>query len=181
MLRVLTGIEHDFDRNPLYHLDVVAGRVLRRQQGKARARRAGDAVDFAVVGAPAVRVDVDPRPLTRPHVAQLRLLEVRRDPDFVDLHDGQQRLPGLHDLAGVDPFLRDDAAHRRLDGGVLEVELGLRDIRARLQDVRFGGRRARLDGGHLLAPRLRRLELRARLLLTGARLRQLALGDADAG
>src|SRR5579862_6753054 len=111
---------------------------------------------------------------------QLRLLEIRGDPDLVHLHDGEQRLSRLRDLPGVDAFLRDDAAHRCLDCRVLEIQLRLREIRAGLLHVRLGRGRACFDRGDLLRRGFRRLQLGPRLLLTGARLGELALGDANA-
>jgi hypothetical protein len=38
MRGVLAGIEVDADGNPLHYLDVIAGRVLRREQAEAFAR-----------------------------------------------------------------------------------------------------------------------------------------------
>ena len=129
----------------------------------------------------AVGVDGDGGALAGAHVPQLRLLEVRGDPDVVDLHDREQRLAALDHLAGVDPLFRDDAAHRRLHRRVLEVELGLGEGGAHLLRPRLGRRGARLGRGDLRRPGLRRLHLRPRRLLAGLRLRQLALRDADAG
>src|SRR5947209_17677162 len=111
MLRILTRIQHDFHRYALDDLHEVAGRIFRRQQAEARAGRAGDAVDPALVLAAAVRVDVDSRVLTGAHVPQLCFLEVRRHPHVIDVDNREQRLTGLHDLARIDAFSRHDAAN----------------------------------------------------------------------
>src|SRR5207237_32569 len=58
VLGILPRIEHDLHRHTLYHLDEVAGGVLRRQQAEAGAGRTGDAVDLAGV-LTAVRVHRD--------------------------------------------------------------------------------------------------------------------------
>src|ERR1039457_6803264 len=60
-------------------------------------------------------LDTMPRTDLGTHVAQLRFLVVRRHPHVVDLDDGEQRLPGLDDLADVDAVLGHDAAHRSRD------------------------------------------------------------------
>jgi hypothetical protein len=58
MVDVLAGCEIDANRNTLHHLDVVAGRVLRREQAEAFTRRGSQAVDIAFERA-VERVDVD--------------------------------------------------------------------------------------------------------------------------
>ena len=70
---------------------------------------------------------------------------------------------------------------RRLDGRVLEVQLGLLDVRfAPARRARPRPRRAPCVAVDLLRPGLRRPQSAPRLLLAGPRLRQPALGDADA-
>ena len=131
--------------------------------------------------AAAKRVDFHRRALAGTHVLQLRLLKVRGDPYVVDLHEREERLARLHDLPDVDPLLRDDAGRGRLDDGVLQVELRLRERRARLLRVRVGGGRPRFGHRDLLRCGLRGLQFGVCLLFAGAGLHQPALGDANAG
>ena len=61
---------------------------------------------------------------------QLRLLEVRGDPDVVERDERHQRLARLHDLARLRRVFRLTMPRdRRLDGRVLQVQLGLRERR----------------------------------------------------
>ena len=104
------------------------------------------------------------------HVLELRLLEVRRHPHVVERDDRHQRLarpgrPGR--LRRV--FRLTTPLHRRLDGRVLQVQLGLREHRARLLHVRLGGGRARPDRRDLLGRRLRRSAVCARACFSPAR------------
>ena len=77
MILVLARIEHDLHGNALHHLHVIAGGVFRRQQAEARAAGAGDAihVPFDIRGE---GVHGDGHALARPHVFELRFLEIRR-------------------------------------------------------------------------------------------------------
>src|SRR6266566_3662934 len=102
MIRVLTGIENNLHWHSLNNFDEVARRVFGWQQREARARGGGDAVDLAREFLPADRIDLHSHALARTHVLQLRLLEVRRHPDFVERNDRHQRLAWLNDLSLFD-------------------------------------------------------------------------------
>src|SRR3954468_11071821 len=99
---ILPGLQVDLHGNALHDLHEVAGRVLRRQQAELGARGRGDAVDVPLELAAAERVDFDDGLLPRLHRLELRLLEVRGDPDAIQIDDRHERLPGLHDLPGLD-------------------------------------------------------------------------------
>src|SRR5215472_10820809 len=58
VLRVLAGFEDDLDGNPLHHLDVIPGRVLRREYAEERTGRAGDVENVSLIGA-AIGIDGD--------------------------------------------------------------------------------------------------------------------------
>ncbi len=119
VLGVLALLEHDLHRHALHDFDVVAGRVFRRQQAEARAGGGGDAVHVPLeLAAPYASTSIVAR-WPGSHVAQLRLLEIGRDPDVVERDDGHQRLAGLHDLADFDRLRLTTPLHRRLDRRVL--------------------------------------------------------------
>jgi len=86
MILVRSGIKHDFDRNALNYLDIIAGCIFRREQTEARATRTGYAIDSSFVLA-VVRIHFDRDALLRFHIAQLRFLEVGSDPDVVEIDD----------------------------------------------------------------------------------------------
>ena len=54
---------------------------------------------------------------------ELRLLEVGDDPQLVLSDEGEQRLARLQDLTRLDALAAHDAARRRLDHGVFELQL----------------------------------------------------------
>ena len=56
--------------------------------------------------------------------AELRLLEIGGDPDFIERHDGEQLLAGLNIHADDDGLIH-FAADRGDDFGVAEIELRL--------------------------------------------------------
>src|SRR5579871_4063571 len=68
---ILPRIESNPDRQPLYHLDVVAGCIFRREQAVKLAGRSGHPFDIAAVIASG-RVHVHGDRLPAPHPAQLR-------------------------------------------------------------------------------------------------------------
>ncbi len=73
-----------------------------------RAGRRGDAVDVALELAAAERVHFDRGALAGRMFRELRLLEVRGDPDVVERDERHQRLAGLDDLADFDGLAADD-------------------------------------------------------------------------
>jgi hypothetical protein len=162
VLGVLALVEHDLHRHALHDLHVVARRVLRGQQAELRARGGRHAVDVAAVLLAAVGIHGDRRGLARAQLDELVLLEVRGDPDVLERDDRQQRLAGLHDLAQLRRAFAHDTGDRRLDGGVLEVELRLSHRGLGLRDLRLGRRGMSTHDRDLLWP--------------GARLAQPRLG-----
>jgi hypothetical protein len=86
--RCLIGVvidEIDPDRQPLDHLDEIAGGVLGRQQCKALSGSHGETGDPASEDVrTAVHVDAQIDGLSDAQVAQLRFLEVGVNPDFVE-------------------------------------------------------------------------------------------------
>ena len=73
----------DLDGHALDDFHKIAARVIGRQQTERRAGRRRNAVDVSRVRA-IVGIDRDTRRLSGPHTLELRLLEIRRDPDVVE-------------------------------------------------------------------------------------------------
>ena len=67
------GVEDDLHWNALNHFDIIAGRVLRRQETESVAAARLDAVD-APWEIAAISVDLDGDGLSGAHVGKLRLL-----------------------------------------------------------------------------------------------------------
>src|SRR5271165_1494958 len=162
MIVVRARIEHDLDRDALHDLDVVSGGVFWREEAEAGAAGGGNAVDLPVIG-PAVGVDFNRGLLSNFHFAKLRLFEVGRDPNVVQVDDLHEFLAGSNILPDLHRAIAHDAGDRGYDFGVLQVQLGL--IKIRLLALGFGqGRRC---------PGLYHLNL------VGRGLNQLALSLSD--
>src|SRR5437016_158012 len=121
LLRVLLLVDRDADRHALDNLHEVAGRVFRWQQAEARSGRRREALDVRLEVMAAVGINFNHGGLSRTHVFQLRLLEIRGDPHFLERNDGHQRLSWLHDLPKLDALPADDPSRRRLDRRVFEI------------------------------------------------------------
>ena len=136
LVRVVVG-QFDADRQPLDDLDEVAGGVLRRQQGERLTGPHGEAGDAALeLPAAAVHVHLAPHPLADAQVRQLRLFEVRVDPDFRERADGHQSLPRLDVVAGVHVPADHDAVDLADDVAIAEVQFGQFHVVPRLLAVR---------------------------------------------
>src|SRR5262245_28397330 len=133
---VLLLVDGDANGDTLNHLHEVPCRVLGRQQAEARSRRGGEALDVPLEIAAAVGVDLDDGRLPGAHVFQLRLLEIRGDPDVFERDHGHEWLARLNHLTDLHGLFADDAAHRRADSRVLEIQLCLLNGRALLHDAR---------------------------------------------
>src|SRR5450631_3036851 len=142
----LLRIKRDSDRQALYHLDPVAGGILRRDERKSRAGAATDAHDFAVIfdGA-TVEVGGQYRRFADMDVAQLRLFIVGAHVQRCNRHDGHQRLAGLHLLADLHGILDDDPVDRGCDARARHIELGLRKLGTRRLDLGIGVRARALN------------------------------------
>ena len=183
---ILARVEHDLHRHALHDLDEVAGRVLRRQQAEARAGRAGDAVDLAVELRAAVArrpsiVDALARRACSRSCVSLKFAVTQTSSSGTIAISGW---PAWTTWPGFDRLLRltmprDRRLDRRCTGG------SARPARARPAPAatsRLGRRGARLGRRDLLRRRSARSASSARACsLAGARLRQPALGDPDAG
>src|SRR6516164_9189103 len=75
----LRVVHHDPDRDALNDLGEVAGGVVRRQQRELESTRRRQAVDVALQPDAGETVDLDVDELSRPHVGDLRFLEVGYD------------------------------------------------------------------------------------------------------
>src|SRR6185312_6946952 len=84
-------LQHQLDRQALHHLDPVAGRVLRRQHGKFRARAGAEALHPRLEGDVGIGVDIDGRFLADAHMRQIGFLEIGLDPDIVGADEGEGR------------------------------------------------------------------------------------------
>ena len=96
-------------RETLYHLDVIPGRIFRREDTEQGASGAGKVLDFAAEIA-TESIDPNPHALTGSHPFELRLLEVRRNPDIVKGHDHHQPLPWLEALTKLNRLPSNHAA-----------------------------------------------------------------------
>src|SRR5882757_428432 len=95
MFGILIFIEPNSHGEPLHHFHVIPGRVFRRKEAKERTSGAREAFYFPLVIAPE-GVDADRDRLTRPHPFELRLFEVRSDPNVVHRYDHKQALSRLN-------------------------------------------------------------------------------------
>ena len=119
----------------------------------------------------AIHVDIEIDRLADAQIAELRLLEIGVDPDFVERADRHQSLANLDIVARIDIPARDDTIDLRDDVAVSEIELrlgeiALRDLELglRLLDVR-GVRRQPGEGAVDVALLLERLDHVARPLV----------------
>ena len=171
---ILAGVQRDLHRHALHHLDEVAAGVLGREQAEAGPGGRGDAVDVPVEGV-VVGVDHDAHVLPGPHLLELCLLEIRRHPDVVERHDGEQWLADLDDLAGLHGAAADEPAARSLHFRVFEIQPGLFERGLRALYPRFGSGGMRLARGDLRRSGRRCGRRRLRSAQPGLRLCDLAL------
>src|SRR5208282_578507 len=122
----LVLVEYDLHRYALHNFDVIAGGVFGREQAEARTAGASDGIDMPLVGL-AVRIHRDVSRQTWLHLLELRLLEVRRDPEvaFAERNNLHHLLAGLHVLTDLNGAVADDSADRRHDFRVRKVEFRL--------------------------------------------------------
>ena len=121
---VLDGGKVDADRNPLHNFYIIAGGVFRREQAQHGARCAPNLSDLSLIGF-AGGVDLNVNGLAGRHVAQLRLLEVGRDPQIFKRNQGKQVLADGNVLVNFNALASDDAGSRSDNPGIAEVEFGL--------------------------------------------------------
>ena len=76
----------------------------------------------------AIHVDIEIDRLADPQVAQLRLLEIRVNPDFIERADRHESLADLYVVARIDVAARNDAIDLGDDVAVAEIELRLVEI-----------------------------------------------------
>jgi hypothetical protein len=74
-MRIGRRVEHDLNRHALYHLDVIAGGILRRQQVESGAAPGFEAVDVTTKDVVRIGVDADLDRLADAYMIELRLLE----------------------------------------------------------------------------------------------------------
>ena len=118
-IAIFSRIENDFYRNPLNNFHVIASGVFRWKQTEEWARCSRNAVHVSFQS-PASGIDVNFRFLTHTHVLKLRLFEIGGDPHFVERHDREQLLAGLH-IQPDDNCLVHFTRDRRDNFGVSEV------------------------------------------------------------
>jgi hypothetical protein len=122
MVIVFSLLQHNPHGYTLHNFHVVASRILRRQQAEPRTGRSTQRINVAVVVASG-RISADSHRLSRLHPLQLCFFEISRDPKVIHGNDGEQLLAGLHSLACFHRFAADDAAHRRNDLCITQVQL----------------------------------------------------------
>src|SRR6266404_3732073 len=97
-------VKHDFDRNALHNLDVVAGRILRWKQAEARAVSCLDTIDMRSKLLSVQRIHRNLNLLAGPHPGYLVLLKVRGYPHI--LRDQRKKtLTCLNVSPGLNRFL----------------------------------------------------------------------------
>jgi hypothetical protein len=116
-------IEYDLDRNSLYHLGKVPGRVVGRQQRELRAAGWGDLGHLAMEDSSGEGIDADVCRVSPAHVGKLRLLIVGFDPNIApnqvnDLHSGR------YQLALTYMAFPNRARRGRNDAGIAQVHFG---------------------------------------------------------
>src|ERR1700682_1877013 len=121
MVSILCCVKEDLDWHSLHYFHIVSGGILRGQQAETGAGGAGQRVNVAVIVA-IVRINVNGDGLPWMHLFQLCFLEVRSDPDVVCLNDDEQLLPRLDSLTHFDRLASYDAAYRRDDFRVAQVQ-----------------------------------------------------------
>ena len=84
----------------------------------------------------AIHVDIEIDWLADTQVAELRLFEIRVNPDFIERADRHETLANLHIVARIDVSARDDPIDLRDDVAVAEIEFRLVEIA--LGDLKLG-------------------------------------------
>src|SRR5215471_1717315 len=153
MLGIWLLLEYDLDGQALNDLNVIAGRVLRRQQGEARAGARLEAVDMPPEDFVRISVQPDLDWLPGANAVELCLLEVCQYP-HLGRHEDEQRLAGLQERAELDRLPRDSSIFRRIDLRVGKIELGLAHSGLGLLNLRACGLHLRLLDGDLLRRRV---------------------------
>src|SRR5499425_3027192 len=131
MLRILVGIETNPHWEPLNDFDKVAAGIFRRQETEQRSCGAREILDGPAVVA-TERINMNVHRLTRAHVFELSLLEVRRHPNIVKGNDGKQTLSWLNPLAEFDGFASNDTADGRIDLRIAKIQFRDAYLRVRL-------------------------------------------------
>ena len=128
----------DPDRQPLGDLDVVARRVLRRQERRRGARGGAEPLDPPPEDAMRVGVDVEVDRVADDDGVELALLEVGVDPDPLHGPDRHQRLPRRDLVPRVDGPVLDVAGDRRSDLGIAQLQPAVVEVALRLPHLRRG-------------------------------------------
>src|SRR4029077_20568784 len=122
MLSILILIEPNSHGETLHYFHVVSGRVFWRKQTEKRTARAWKTLPFPLV-VPSESVDANRHKLARSHPFQLRLFEVRGDPDVVQWNNDEQALSRLDAVTELNRFSSNHAADWSVDLRVAEIEL----------------------------------------------------------
>src|SRR5262249_15525282 len=88
MICVFACFQNDANRHSLHYFYVVAGSILRRQQGEPGTGSAAERIDIAPVILSG-SVGKDGNLLPRLHLPQLCLFKVSHNPDVIERNDGQ--------------------------------------------------------------------------------------------
>jgi hypothetical protein len=139
VLRQLGRIERDAHRYALHHLDPVAGRVLRRQQGEGAAGAGAESghppVEFDCA---AVDVSEQFHCLPGAQIEQLPLLEIRIHPYLVERNHGHKRRARADTLSDLHAAPGDDAGNGGRQGGARIGQIGFAHPRRGALHVRMG-------------------------------------------
>src|ERR1700761_5574265 len=114
MIGQLVWIKGDSHGDSLHDLDPVTRGVLRGNQGKGRSGSSAKSHDLAMIAeAASVQVRSQRNRLPYPHIRELRLLEVRIDPDLIERHHRHQGSSRADTLPELYRSVRYKTRHRR--------------------------------------------------------------------
>ena len=118
---LLTLIENNFDGYTLNNFGVVAGSIVRRQEGELRSACRGDFLDMAMENTAGKSIDAYIGGITSPNVFELRLSVVRLNPNAA-LYERHYLNACSEQLAGMNAKLADGTIRGRKYLGVTEID-----------------------------------------------------------
>lgn len=85
-----------------------------------------------------VSIHLDSYRLPRPHMLELRLLEIGDNPDVIERHNVEHLLADTHVLTDLHIFLSNDSRDWRANDCVVQVQVCLRKLRPSLRHLGVG-------------------------------------------
>src|SRR6516162_3727395 len=137
-------VKHDFHRNSLHDLNVIAGRVLWRKQTETRAASSLNAIDMRTKFLSVQRIHGDFNFVARAHPGYLVLLEIRGDPNVLR-NQGEKALTDLNIIPRLNCLFSYPTRLRRPNFRISLIQSRNRQIRIRLMRL---GRDTFYERGH---------------------------------